>query len=148
MKIKKVLISCLFIALISLVFGSLSQAIPPKKNLLPSDYSTNLTLKEAVKLKKPIAVNFYVDWCHYCQKFAPTLESLRKQYKSNYSFVMVKVDDKKNAKLAKDFSITSFPSLYLVNPADNTRMFVNQAVYSNPKLLKQQFDIFLKASKK
>ncbi len=68
------------------------KAVPPRSNLLPSDYSTGITYKQAIKMKKPMAINFYVDWCHYCKQFAPTLDSFRKQYKSNMNFVIVNVE--------------------------------------------------------
>ncbi len=70
-----------------------SAAVPPKLNLVPSDYGTGMTWEKAEKLDKPIVVNFYVDWCHFCKKFAPVLDKIRQQYSSKYSFVFINCDD-------------------------------------------------------
>jgi thiol-disulfide isomerase/thioredoxin len=101
----------------------------------------------APKMKKPMAINFYVDWCHYCQQFAPRLDSLRRQYGSRMNFVLVNVEKPGGDKLIKEFPISGYPSLYLYNPKNGNRTFVNQAIYSDKKLLKAEFDRFLKFNK-
>lgn len=123
-------------------------AVPPKANLVPSDYTTGMTWKQAQKAGKPIAVNFYVDWCGYCRKFAPVLEGLRKEYNGKYNIVLINVENPKYKKLAEDFDITGFPTLYLVNPKNDNRVFINQSLYSRPDKLKKEFDRFLKVNSK
>ena len=141
--------SLIFIFILTLfgfiVLPSFVKAVPPKLN--PSDYDTGITWAQAVKLKKPIVANFYVNWCHYCQRFAPTLDNLRREYKSKYTFVLIKADNPQNQKLVDDFGISGYPSLYLVNPKNDNRVFINQSFYSNPRLLKREFDRFLKVNK-
>jgi len=105
-------------------------------------------LEEAVKLKKPIAVNFYVDWCHYCKKFAPVLDSLRKEYQGRVSFVLIKADEPKNSKLVNEYGISGYPTLYLVNPSNDNRVYLNNAIYGNPELIKREIDRFLRVNKK
>ena len=97
--------------------------------MYPSDYGTGFTYAEAVKIGKPMVVNFYVDWCHYCQGFAPKLEELRQEYKDKFTFVIVKADDPKNEELVQDFNIHGYPSLFLVNPKNDNRVFINQSLY-------------------
>jgi len=123
------------------------KSVPPRANLLPSDYNTGITYNQALKMKKPMAINFYVDWCHYCQQFAPRLESLRKQYGSRMNIVLVNAEKPGGDKLAKEFPISGYPSLYLYAPKTGNRTFVNQAIYSDKKLLKAEFDRFLKFNK-
>ncbi|HBH18108.1 MAG TPA: hypothetical protein DDX14_04075 [Cyanobacteria bacterium UBA9579] len=148
MKLKKSLftlfISSIVVLGIAIMTNNFVQAVPPKASLLPSDYDTGISWSEAVKLNKPIVVNFYVDWCGYCKRFAPTLENLRKEYKSKYSFVLVNAEDPANQKLVKEYNISGFPSLYLVNPKNNTKEFVNHSLYSQPELLKKELNKFLK----
>lgn len=144
---KRVLIVLVcFISVITAVnlFTSYVNAKASQKN--PSSYAA-ATWAEAVKAKKPIVVNFYVTWCHYCKQFAPVLENLRKEYKSRYTFVLVNAEDPVNEKLVKEFMISSYPSLYLVNPKNDNRVFINQSLYSDPELLKKEFDRFLKVNK-
>ncbi|MDD3013986.1 MAG: thioredoxin domain-containing protein [Candidatus Gastranaerophilales bacterium] len=124
-----------------------AKAVPPRANLLPSDYSTGITYNQAVKMKKPIVINFYVDWCHYCREFAPSLDSLRRQYGSKMNFVYVNVEKPDGDKLVKEFPISGYPSLYLYAPKSGNRTFVNQSIYSDKKLLKVEFDRFLKFNK-
>lgn len=122
-------------------------AVPPKANLMPSDYNTGISYSQAVKMKKPMAINFYVDWCGYCRKFAPVLDSFRTQYKSRMNFVIVNVEKPEGEKLVKEFPISGYPSLYLYNPKNGNRTFVNQAIYSDKRQLKAEFDRFLKFNK-
>jgi thiol-disulfide isomerase/thioredoxin len=121
-----------------------TRAVPPKINLVPSDYSTGMTWKKAKSLNKPIVINFYVDWCHYCQGFAPVLERLRQQYSSKYSFVFINCEDPQNETLVRNFNIKSYPSLFLFDKNKNKKIQVNNSKYSNLNLLKKDFDKFLK----
>lgn len=148
MNLKKILLGLLIFAGFIVVFNAtVVQAVPPKANLVPSDYDTGISWDKAVKLKKPMVVNFYVDWCGYCKRFAPVLEGLRKSYSSQYTFVLVKADDPANKNIVKKFDISGYPSLYLVNPKNNKKVFVDQNLYSNTSSLKKEFDKFLKNNK-
>ena len=120
-----------------------TKAVPPKINLVPSDYNTEMTWEKAQKLDKPIVVNFYVDWCHYCKGFAPILDKLRQQYSSKYSFVFVNCEDPKNKMLEKNFNIQVYPSLFLVDKNKNKKIHIDNSKYENIKLLKQELDKFI-----
>jgi len=122
-------------------------AVPPRANLLPSDYATGMTYDQAVKMKKPMAINFYVDWCHYCKHFAPILDSFRQKYKSKMNFVIVNVETPLGKKLIKEFPINGYPSLYLYNPNTGNRNFINQAIYNDKKRLNDEFVRFIKFNK-
>lgn len=128
-------------------FSLKSFAVPPKKFLLPSDYSTKVTYNQAVKMKKPIILTFYVDWCGYCRKFMPILEEMKREYSSKYTFVMVNLDLPQNKKLGEDFMISGFPTVYLVSPKNDNRVFLNQGIYGNRTVLKREFDRFLRVNK-
>ncbi|OGH99730.1 MAG: hypothetical protein A2039_03960 [Candidatus Melainabacteria bacterium GWA2_34_9] len=121
-----------------------SSAVPPKINLTPSDYTTGITWEKAQKLDKPIVVNFYVDWCHFCQGFAPVLDKLRQQYSSKYSFVFINCEDPKNELLVKKFNIEAYPSLFIVDRKKNKKIQVDNSKYQNFPLLKQELDKFVK----
>ncbi|HBG48530.1 MAG TPA: hypothetical protein DDW90_03290 [Cyanobacteria bacterium UBA9971] len=121
-----------------------TSAVPPKINLVPSDYSTSMTWDKAQKLDKPIVVNFYVDWCHFCQGFAPVLDKLRQQYSSKYNFVFINCEDPKNAQVVKKFNINAYPSLFLVDKKKNKEIYIDNSKYQNFSLLKQELAKFLK----
>lgn len=149
MKLKSLLFILTIISAVILTISAvkITQAIPPKANLLPSDYATGITYNQALKIKKPMAINFYVDWCGYCKKFAPVLDGLRKEYKGQMNFVIVNVETPEGKKLINQFPISGYPSLYLYNPKNGNRSFVNQAIYSDRKLLKAEIDRFIKFNK-
>lgn len=119
-----------------------TKAVPPRVHLSPSDYNTGLTWEKAQNLNKPVVLNFYVDWCHFCQGFAPVLDQLRQEYSSKYSFVSVNCDDPKNQALVRKFYIDSYPSLFLVDK--NKKIYIDSSKYNNIKQLRQELNKFSK----
>ena len=118
----------------------------PTHTLKPSDFKTGVTYEEAMKQKKPMVINFYVDWCHYCQNFAPVLDNMRLQYKDKYNFVTINCEDKHYKKLVDDFMIGSFPTLYIVDPTNDNRVLVPPSAYSSQEYLKKEFNRFLRVN--
>lgn len=146
--IKKILaILCVLVSFVIISIGIVN-AVPPKNKLLPSDYATKIEWDKAITKGKPIAVNFYVDWCTYCKKFAPILDDLRKEYEPDLTFVMINAEERKNIQLVKDFMIGGFPSFYLYEPEYKLKVFISQGIYANPKQMRQEIDTFLNVSKK
>ena len=115
-------------------------AVPPKSNLVPSDYQTGISYEKAVKLHKPMVINFYVDWCGYCKKFAPILDGVRKDYKGKFNFVTINCENPKYKKVVEDFMISGFPTLYIYDPTNDNRVLINNGLYSNPVKLKKELD--------
>jgi len=146
MKLKYILLSFFISIALSTIFltSQSSQALPPKANLLPSDYNTGISWDAAQKINKPIAVNFYVDWCHYCKALAPVLYKVRQEYSSKYSFVYINCDAPENQALVKKFNIDSYPSLFLVDNKKHKKLQLDNAIFQNSNLLKKEFDKFLK----
>lgn len=124
------------------LFSRCSTAVPPFINLAPSDYDTGMTIKNAEKTGKSIVMYFYVDWCHYCKKFAPSLEKIRQQYEAEYSFVFINCDDPENRSIIGNYGISGYPSLFLIDK--DKKVKVSNSKMGNMKLLKQEFDGFLK----
>ncbi len=137
-----VLISLLTI-LVFMLFENSSNAVPPKKNLLPSDYHTGVNWKDAQLKNKPIALLFYVNWCNACRKFAPIFDNYGKEYKSKYNFVIVQADKKQNYELAKQYKIRSYPSVYLIDKTKNKEIYLPFKIYFNEDEFKQELDSFL-----
>jgi len=125
------------------VFQNPAQAVAPKKNPLPSDYYTGMTWKEAQKNNKPTVINFYVDWCSACRKFAPVFEEYRKKYEKDYNFVIIKTDSPINEKIVRQYYIPGYPTVYLVNNKENKRMRVEFRKYFDPEAFKEELDNFI-----
>ena len=69
----------------------------------------DMTLDETIYLgDKPAIVDFAATWCGPCQRIAPILESLAKEYDGK--IVVYKVDVDKERELAKAFNVSSIPA--------------------------------------
>lgn len=61
---------------------------------------------------KPAIVDFTATWCGPCQRIAPVLEELAKEYEGR--IVIYKVDIDKNRDLAKEFNVSSIPAILYI----------------------------------
>lgn len=61
---------------------------------------------------KPAIVDFTATWCGPCQRIAPVLEELAKEYEGK--IVIYKVDIDKNRDLAKEFNVSSIPAILYI----------------------------------
>lgn len=64
---------------------------------------------------KPAIVDFTASWCGPCQRIAPILEELAKEYEGQ--IVIYKVDVDKNKNLARAFNVSSIPAVMYI-PAE------------------------------
>ena len=62
--------------------------------------------------EKPAIVDFAASWCGPCQRIAPILNELAKEYDGK--IVIYKVDIDKNRELAKAFNVSSIPALLYI----------------------------------
>lgn len=58
---------------------------------------------------KPILVEFYADWCGFCQQQKTIMEDFAKKHKNEYEIAAVNVDHSGN--LARLFNARSIPTL-------------------------------------
>ena len=61
---------------------------------------------------KPAIVDFTATWCGPCQRIAPILDELAKEYDGKV--VIYKVDIDKNRNLAKAFNVSSIPAILYI----------------------------------
>ena len=119
------------------------------------DFSFTTLDGKAIKLSdlkgKPVVVNFWASWCHFCAQEAPDLEAAYNQYKSQgLQMLGVGADPndppdalkKKVAELkitypvgpgadaAKAYGVTGFPTTFFV---DSKGVLVSQLVGARPK---------------
>lgn len=59
----------------------------------------------------PVVVEFYAEWCGYCRKLAPVLESLAREYQGRVHFVRVDVDA--DPEVAARFGIDGVPAVFV-----------------------------------
>jgi len=77
---------------------------------------------EALKSKKPLAVDFYADWCVPCKAADEIIEKLAEVYQGKLSFVRVNVDENRN--IADRYELISIPALLIFSKGQVVRQFV------------------------
>lgn len=136
------------IVTIMLVFAtSVVWAFAPKANLKPSEYHIGTTYESAMKDKKPFVALFYADWCTYCKRFMPKYKILSEVYKSKYNFVMINVEEPKYEKVVKDYVISGFPTIYIIDPTIDNRILINNGLYDNLFSLRTELERYLRIRK-
>lgn len=123
---KKTLIALIVIVLVGISVKS-CMAVLPKKEHRPSDYDMGMTYEKAKAQDKPMIAVFYADWCTYCIKFMPKLNSVRNIYKDNFNVVLVNVDDPSNKPLMDEYKISGFPTVYIIDPKLDNRVHIDGA---------------------
>jgi thioredoxin-related protein len=60
-------------------------------------YSFNQGIKKAVQQKKPIIIDFYADWCHWCQQMDKDLFRNREIVRTlNKKYIAIRINTQKN----------------------------------------------------
>ncbi len=130
----------LFIITSSMVVFSFSE----KQDIKPSEYKIGISYEKAINGQKPFIMLFYTDWCSYCIKFMPKYKSISEKYNNKYNFVMIKADEKINAKITNKYTITSLPSLYIIDPTIDNRIFINQGIFESKEKIKEELDRYIR----
>ena len=104
---------------------STALAILPKANMVPSDYDLGVTYEQVKNQDKPIVAVFYVDWCTYCKKFMPRFDKVRNINKDKFNFVMINVENPDNEMLVKEYRISGYPSVYIIDPKYDNRVHID-----------------------
>lgn len=143
---KKGLIITLITLVVMVVTASalVTWALTPKANLKPSDYNIGTTYELAMKADKPFIALFYADWCTYCKKFMPKYKILSEVYGNKYNFVMINVENPKYEKVVRDYALSGFPTMYIIDPSIDNRILINNALYDNLFSVRTEFDRYLR----
>lgn len=87
---------------------------------------------------KPAIVDFTASWCGPCQRLAPILEDLAKEYKGKVSIYKVDVD--KYKELAQAFNVSSIPAVLFIPMEGEPKMIVG---LRGKEAIKKDIDSFL-----
>jgi thiol-disulfide isomerase/thioredoxin/YHS domain-containing protein len=90
-------------------------AQPHSNTAWTKDYETGLS--ESQRLKRPLLLHFYADWCVPCRRMdRDVLNSPELALQLRKSFVGVKIDADQHPELLKKYSVRSLPSDVVVSP--------------------------------
>ena len=85
----------------------------------------------------PVVVDFWAQWCGPCRKLTPVLEQIQNEFIE--SIKVVKVDADKNINTAKEYGISSLPSVLIFKDGEVKEvmagMMPKSAIVSNIKKL-------------
>lgn len=118
-----------------------------KVNLKGTPHTTDspeLSLDEAMNSDKPSLVLIYTDWCTYCVRFMPKFKSLYNAYKNDYNFVLVNADYPQYESFLKELGLTGFPTVYIIDPKIDNRVYISNGYYSDVKKFRVELDRYLK----
>lgn len=113
-------------------------------NLKNPETKPEVTYDFAVKGDKPLVVMFSSQWCGYCQKFMPTFDSLKNNYKNDYSFVVLEAEDYSKEDLFREYAIGGYPTVYIIDPKIDNRVLISNTLYGDVKKLKGELDRYLR----
>lgn len=116
----------------------------PKTELKPSEYRFGVSYEKAMKDKIPFVALFYADWCTYCMRFMPKDKELSKLYKGKYNFVMINGDSPVNENIIREYAVSGFPTVYIVDPKIDNRVFINQVLYDDIRNVRIELDRYLR----
>ena len=141
MKKSKIILISVIVLAFAFVF---SYAFASGFKTKPSDYHIGVSYTEAIKSEKPMLVLFYVDWCSFCLKFMPRYKTVCDLYKNEYNVVMLNAEEPVYYNLVKDIGLTSFPTIYIIDPKYDNRILINNAYYGNLKKLRIELDRYVR----
>ncbi|HEY9677989.1 MAG TPA: thioredoxin [Drouetiella sp.] len=66
-------------------------------------------VRDVLKSKEPVLVDFYADWCGPCKALSPTVEEVAAQYAGKVKFMKVNIDE--NTKISNALGLDAVPVL-------------------------------------
>ena len=72
---------------------------------------------------KPVLVDLWAEWCSPCLVIAPLLKKLVNENGGEILLAKVEVDEGENMKLAGRYKVRGFPTILLINKAEEVARF-------------------------
>jgi len=91
----------------------------------------NTLLKVAKNQNKKIFVDFYADWCYWCNKMDETTFSNPQVKAKLKNYILIKINGDFNKKLLNKYKIDGYPTLLVLNY--NGKVIKNYTGYQDPK---------------
>ncbi|MBW4617080.1 MAG: thioredoxin family protein [Desmonostoc vinosum HA7617-LM4] len=129
-RVRNFLIAIVAIALsVALLLGLRTETTSTS---LPKLAELSTPLEVAIANGKPSLVEFYADWCTVCQKMAPGIAELEKQYADKLNFVMLNVDNTKWLPEMLKYRVDGIPHFVFLGENGET---IAQAIGDQPRVI-------------
>jgi thioredoxin 1 len=141
-----VIIIGLVVIIFKVVFLSSEKLDEPMNIILPQEVEAKSNpektptevLEDAMKLGKPVVIDFYSDYCNACSEAAPAFKKVSKEYAPKATFMKVNVDDE--VKLSREFKVYRIPAVFVVNPKTRSAVQVPTVTIFNKKTFEDSLD--------
>jgi len=109
------------------------------------DNDLNSALNEAKKNEKPLIVDFYTTWCHWCKELDINTYTDAKVNDLSSNFICVKVDAEQNPQEASKYDVRGYPTVIFLNYDGS----INNRVigYKDPEAFAGVMELVLKNTK-
>ncbi|MBE7707012.1 MAG: hypothetical protein E7Z91_07220 [Cyanobacteria bacterium SIG30] len=106
--------------------------------VISEKYDKGQSFTKAKEENKPILTFFYVDWCGYCKRFAPTFDKLSKDkdIKNKFAIAYVHCESAENSDLVSEYKIEGFPTVFIVKGEEKIQV-PNNILFDDIKELKK-----------
>ena len=112
-----ILVLLIAVIIISLIL--LRNIIFQSTYLLKSFGELSVDPEIAFKNNKPTFLEFYAEWCEVCKEMAPKVSSLKEEYKKDFNFVFLNVDNQKWDNYIRKFDVNGIPQVNLFDKKGN-----------------------------
>ena len=100
------------------------------------------SFEEAKNGDLPLVVDFWAEWCGPCKAFAPTFESVAKEFEGKVKFAKLNIEEGDNKELASSLGVMSIPTIVFFNKGQEVSRFSGAA---SEDQFKEQINDFLKS---
>jgi thiol:disulfide interchange protein len=100
------------------------------------DYETGMS--QAESMDKPIIIDFYTDWCTWCQVMENSTYIDPVVVARSKEFVCIKVDGDRNEQLVNEYNIEGYPTTFFLMPDGS--VFDKTVGYIEPDDFLQKMD--------
>lgn len=128
----------LFVFITSCTFSKTKNKKVKKSSSIKFIYSFPKALELSNKKNKPILINFYTDWCHWCKKLEVETFNDSTVKKVLTKFILLKINGDENFELTSKYLITGYPTVLFLDKEGNELSRVDGFLEANDFLLELQ----------
>lgn len=91
--------------------------------------------QQVLNSNKVVLIDFWAQWCGPCRKLTPILEQIQNEFLNEIK--VVKIDTEENINIAKEYGVSSLPTILIMKDKEVKEMIVGMmpksAIISNIK---------------